>query len=208
MKRALIALTVLALAVPAFAGVNPNVRMFVTTDPTGYVHSAPDAVAGSVVPVYVCLDCLGDYGEGGGITGVSLALDFQCSGFANSVDITGFHPSAQTVLGGPDDLANGWVIAAPECVEPGPEGIICVALVNWFYFEIGAPTVPGDVVILPSPFDGAAVVDCNNDLDFFCVLSHGAIGQEVVTPGDEDCDCEEQSPVEDSTWGAIKALYR
>ncbi|MBD3348672.1 MAG: hypothetical protein GF400_05705 [Candidatus Eisenbacteria bacterium] len=203
MKRALIALMVLALAAPAFAGVNPDVRAFVTMDPAGYVHTAMPA-SGDIVNTYLCFDCLGDYGEGGGLTGVSLVLDFVCGGFtAGSADVTIFHPSAQTVVGGPDDLNNGWVIAAPECVVPDASGIICVAMIPWYY------TGPaGDILILPSPADGKATVDCNNDLDFFCVLSHGALGQDVVTPGDADCLCEPPNPVEDSTWGAIKGLYR
>jgi hypothetical protein len=194
---------VLALAVPAFGGVNPNVRAFYTFDQAGYVHSDPDAPTSTVVNGYLCFDCLGDYGDGGGLTGVSLVLDFVAGGFvAGAADVTVFHPNAQTVIGGPDNVASGWVIASPECVVPGPEGIICVAMVPWFY------TGPaGDILILANPVDGKATVDCNNDLDFFCVLSHGAIGQEVGTPGDEDCDCQ-PDPVEDSTWGAIKSMYR
>jgi hypothetical protein len=194
---------VLAVASTAFAGENPSVRAFYTFDQGGYVHSDPDAVTSTQVLGYLCFDCLGDYGQGGGLTGVSLVLDFQCGGFvAGGADVTVFHPSAQTVIGGPDDVTNGWVIAAPECVVPGPTGFICVAMVPWFY------TGPaGDVLILPNPVDGQATVDCNNDLDLFCVLSHGAIGQEVQTPGDLDCDCG-AVPADETTWGAIKSLYR
>jgi hypothetical protein len=202
----LIALMVLALAVPAFAGENPNVRAFVTLDPAGYVHADPAAVGGSIINTYLCFDCFGDPGvEGdGGLTGVSLVLDYLAGGFtAGSASVTIFHPSAQTVIGGPDDLANGWVIAAPECVVPGPTDIICVALIPWYYLG-----PPGEILILPSPVDGQAAVDCNNDIDIFCVLSHGALGQGVQTPGDLECDCEPPSPVEDSTWGTIKSLYR
>jgi hypothetical protein len=208
MKRALITLMVLALAVPVFAGQNPHIRAFYTFDPAGYVHSDPNAVTNTVVNGYLCFDCFDEFEDpippGVGLTGVSLVLDFLCGGFvAGAADVTIFHPSAQTVIGGPDNTTSGWVIAAPECVEPGPDGIICVALVPWYYTG-----PPGDILILPNPVDGPATVDCNNDLDFFCVLSHGAIGQEVGTPGDENCDCEPPSPVEDSTWGAIKGLYR
>ncbi|MBD3348673.1 MAG: hypothetical protein GF400_05710 [Candidatus Eisenbacteria bacterium] len=201
--KVLIALMVLALAVPAFAGENPNVRAFVTMDPADYVHTAMPA-SGDIVNTYLCFDCFGDPAvEGdGGLTGVSLVLDFLCGGFtAGSADVTIFHPNAQTVVGGPDDVDNGWVIAAPECVVPGPSDIICVGMIPWYYLG------PGEIQILPSPADGKATVDCNNDLDFFCVLSHGALGVDVTTPGDPDCDCP-VSPVEDSTWGAIKSLYR
>ncbi|MBD3348671.1 MAG: hypothetical protein GF400_05700 [Candidatus Eisenbacteria bacterium] len=204
MKFALIGLMVLAMSLTAFAGENPNVRAFVTMDPAGYVHTAMPA-SGDIVNTYLCFDCFGDPGvEGdGGLTGISLVLDYTCGGFtAGSADVTIFHPSAQTVVGGPDDLANGWVIAAPECVVPGPSDIICVAMVPWYYLDPA-----GDILILPSPADGKATVDCNNDLDVFCVFSHGALGQEVQTAGDADCDCL-AVPVDDTTWGAIKSLYR
>ncbi len=202
--KVLIALMVLALAVPAFAGENPSVRAFVTMDPDGYVFADPAAVSGAVSDVYLCFDCFGDpdiVGDGG-LTGVSLVLDFLCGGFtAGPQDLTIFHPTAATVVGGPDDLVSGWVIAAAECVVPNALDIICVAKIPWYY--LGA----GEILILPSPTDGKATVDCNNDLDFFCVLSHGALGQDVVTAGDLDCDCL-VSPVESSTWGTIKSLYR
>ncbi len=205
MKGILIAVMVLALAVPAFAGLNPNVRAFVTMDPAAYDFSAPDATGGSIITTYLCFDCFGDPAvEGdGGLTGISLVLDYQCGGFtAGSADVSIFGAGAQTVIGGPDNLTDGWVIAVPQCVTPGPTDIICVATIPWYY------TGPaGDIVILPSPVDGKATVDCNNDIDFFCVLSNGAIGQDVITPGDEDCDCP-VSPVEDSSWGSIKAMYR
>lgn len=174
------------LATAAFAGQNPDIRCFVTMDTTGYVHSDPDAAASSVVDVYLCFD---SFGTGGGLTGVSLTLDFLCGGFvAGSADVSIFHPSAQTVIGGPDDTVNGWVYAAPECVFPNASGVLCTARVPWFY-----DGNPGDILILEGS-EGFATVDCNNDIDLFTVLSHGAIGQEV--------------PVEERTWGGIKALYR
>jgi hypothetical protein len=203
MKRVLIALAVLALAVPAFAGMNPQIRAFITMDPAS--SAIEDAVAmpaaSSVANFYLCFDCFGD---GGGLTAVSLVLDVRAGGFvAGSADVSIFGPGAQTVIGGPDNLTNGWVIAVPQCEFPGPEGILCVALVPWFY------TGPaGDIVILAHPFDGKATVDCNNDLDFFCVYHNGAFGQPIGTPGDEDCDCLPPNAVEDQTWGGIKALYR
>jgi len=173
----------LLLAVSASAGQNPYIRAFVTFVPNGYVHSLPDALPGTVVDAYLCFDTLGEDGHYGGMTGVSLVIDFLCSGYpANSADVTVFHPNAWTVVGGPDDTVNGWVIAAPECVYTAPTGILCVARIPWYYLG-----VPGDILILPGS-EGKATVDCNSGIDFFCVLSHGAIGQDVLTPGDENCD--------------------
>ncbi|MFH1502164.1 MAG: hypothetical protein ABIG03_03870 [Candidatus Eisenbacteria bacterium] len=196
-----LALTILAalLATSAFAvGTNPNVRMYYDFDPPNQTFRA-DPAPNSIVNGYLIVDCFGD---GGGVTGVSLVLDFQCGGFtAGAADVTIFHPSAQTVIGGPDNLVVGWVVAAPVCVFPDTDGIVTIAMVPWFYNG-----TPGDVVLLASPIDGKAVVDCNNDLDFFCVFSNAGVGQDPVTAGDANCDCD--TPVEENTWGAIKALYR
>ena len=195
-----VALTILAVlvATAAFAGLNPNVRAYIDFDPPNQVFRA-DPAASTVQTCYLVVDC---YGDGSGLLGVSLVVDFQCGGFtAGAADVTIFHPTAQTVIGGPDDLVNGWVIAAPECVYPDVDGIVTVASIPWFY------TGPaGDIVLLPSPVDGKAAVDCNNDIDIFCVFSHGAMNQDPVTAGDANCTCD--TVVEENTWGAIKALYR
>jgi hypothetical protein len=193
-----VALTILAalVATAAFAGQNPAVMMYYDFDPPNQSFRA-DPAASTVQNGYLVVDM---FGPGGGVTGVSLVLDFQCGGFtAGPADVTVFHPSAQTVIGGPDDLVNGWVVAAPECVFPDGDGIVTVAMVPWFYLG-----TPGDIVLLPSPVDGKAVVDCNNDIDIFCVFSNAAMGQDPATPGDPGCG----TPVEAQTWGAIKALYR
>jgi len=186
MRVLLVTIVAVLTAATAFAGQNPDIRAFVTMDPAAYVHSDPDAVGSTIVNVYLCFDT---FGTGGGLTGVSLTLDFECSGFvAGSADVSVFHPSAQTVIGAPDDVVNGWVVAAPECVFPGGSGIVCVGMVPWFY-----QGSPGDILILEGS-EGFASVDCNNDIDLFTVLSNGAIGQEV--------------PVGAATWSGIKALYR
>ncbi|MBD3349350.1 MAG: hypothetical protein GF400_09185 [Candidatus Eisenbacteria bacterium] len=185
MLRTAIAVVVLSLLVvgTAIAGENPYIRAFVTMEPDDYVHSNPGAFPNTIVDVYLCFDTLSPYC--GGITGFSLVLDFRCGGFvAGSADVSVFHPDAQTVIGGPDDVTNGWVVAAPECVRTtAPFGILPVARIPWYYLGPG-----GDILILASPVDGKATVDCNNDLDYFCVLSHGALGLEVQTPGDVDCE--------------------
>jgi hypothetical protein len=56
-----------------------------------------------------------------------------------------------------------------------------------------------------SAHGGRQVWDCEDPpgSDEWCVLSHGIINGGVCPDG----DCE-QVPVEDQSWGAIKALYR
>jgi hypothetical protein len=62
------------------------------------------------------------------------------------------------------------------------------------------------VNILDDPAFPRWVVDCtlpNGLVDFYCVLENGTIGAADCLEG--DCDI---VPVEDATWGGIKALYR
>jgi hypothetical protein len=57
------------------------------------------------------------------------------------------------------------------------------------------------------------VVDCQDPgvEDLYCLAGHGTIigpaGSIVCTDDLEDCPCG-PVPVEDATWGGIKALYR
>jgi hypothetical protein len=195
MKRALIALMVLALAVPAFAGQNPDVRAFVTfvkDCPDPYVHRT-DTVSG-LVNIYLLLDC---FGEDGGIRTVSLT--WTTTGFGMAFAPTYYLVGAQ-VIGGPDNATDGWVIAAPNCTYPNECGV--VPILNQPYFVMG----PGTVTLGPNPVDGQMVVDCNFDFDLFCVLANGGVGM-PAPEGDLDCECP-IVPVEDKSWGGIKALYR
>jgi hypothetical protein len=187
---------VLLLAGSLSAGQNPDVRAYIDMDPPNHVNRANPA-ASTIVDVYLCCD---SFSVGGGLWGVSLVVDITAGGFvAGAPDVTVFHPSAQTVIGGPDNLVNGWVIAAPECVFPDASNVVKVARIPFFY------TGPaGDFDILASPIDGKAAVDCNNEIDIFCVATNGGLNQDPSVPGDVGC----LSAVEPVSWGSIKALYR
>ena len=199
MKRVLIALMVLALAVPAIAGQNPRARAFISFDPsceTGpYVHQTTAAMM-DLVDCYLVVDCLD-----GGVRSVSLYWMTDAFGMAFAADYTVFHPEAVGLVGGPDNAAQGWLIVAPDCVYPNECGIVVIVKQPYF---LQAPT--GNIDILPSPVDGKMVVDCNFDADVYCVLSNGGINI-APNPGDPDCDCA-PTAIEDATWGSIKALYQ
>jgi len=196
MKYLVAVVMVAVLAVPAFAGENPNARMFVSFDPdcvTGpYVHRTE--TTDGLVDCYLVVDCLG-------VAVRSVSLYWQTSGFgmAFAADYTVFHPTAQSPVGGPDNAAQGWLIAAPDAVVPNECDI--VVIVKQPYFVSGA----GTITILPSPVDGKQIVDSNFDEDFYCVLANGGLGQDPP-PGDDPCECD--TPVEPESWGSIKALYR
>jgi len=199
MKKVLIALMVVAFAVPAFAGGNPRARAFVSFDPTcetgPYVHQACPAM-GTLIDCYLVVDCLDD-----GVRSVSLYWMTSGFGMAFAADYTVFHPAAQSPVGGPDNAAQGWLIAAPDCVYPNECGIVVIVKQPYFM-----QATSGTIDILPSPVDGKQIVDCNFDADVYCVLSNGGLCV-PPNPGDTPCDCEPNA-VEDATWGSIKALYQ
>jgi hypothetical protein len=97
----------------------------------------------------------------------------------------------------------GVEITTAECIDwTGPVFLVRVSILY-----LGIPT---DVLIRDHPEKPRWVVDCNDELHFYCISGHGAIGKPRV-PGDPECEfmChEETSPVTAASWGAVKALYR
>ncbi|MCK4512158.1 hypothetical protein KAW64_10485, partial [bacterium] len=88
------------------------------------------------------------------------------------------------------DPFTGMSLASTTC-RPAP--LVVVGYLNLFPVAVGDCTVQ----ILDDPNFPRWVVDCtlpNGEVDYYTVLSQGYIG--------------EASPVEDSSWGSIKALYR
>jgi hypothetical protein len=195
MKHVLVAMMVLAMAVPAFAGENPNAVVFVSFAPDcpdPYVHTT-DFTGMGMYDAYVCVGCFGD---GGSIRALSFSMAYTGGLSPMLPDYSVFDATAQGT-GGP---GGDWLIGAGVCVAPNACGIVTV--VRQQFFAGG----PGTISLGASSIDGKMVVDCNFDADFFCVCGNGAIGMDAPA-GDEGCDCL-PSPVEDSTWGTIKSLYR
>ena len=190
----LVALVVLLVAAPAMAGQNPNARVFMSFAPDcpdPYVHTMAFGAAG-IYDSYVMVDC---FGEGGGIR--TLAFSMTTSGLmAFASDYTVFDATAQGT-GGPD--TDGWLVGASVCVYPNECGVVTVVKQPFFMSGTGTMALGGSLV------DGKMIVDCNFAADVFCVLSNGAIG-DTPPAGDLDCICD--VPVEEQSWGSIKALYR
>jgi hypothetical protein len=194
MKVLLAVLMVGAFAVTAFAGTNPDVRIYLDVDPPVGVHEV-HPTPGSTFDVFVCMDCLG---EGSGTRGV---------GFLLQRTFVGFKLAQTSLMGGldfGDAEVDGWTLAAgADCLYPDVNGVVCVGSLTYLY---QGPD-PGTIDILPHPGTGAEVLDCDFASDFFCVYANLGVSM-PPNPGDPDCDCEPASPVEDATWGAIKSLYR
>jgi hypothetical protein len=211
MRRLLVALVILAFAVPAFAGLNPGVRAFISmtapavTNP--YVHQV--AYTGEkTYNTYFLIDCLGntlpppDPALLGART-VSFKWVTTPSDPAYPPDVMAalYYPVGSQVIGGPDQPI-GWVIAWPDCMAPTAAGFIRVLRQGYYCYN------PLNIDILPNTTDGKMVVDCLFGADQFCVLSNGGIGV-APNPGDPGCTCPPPgSAVESTSWGNIKALYR
>jgi len=195
--------TFLALLVAgtAFAGTNPDVRVYLDFDESGAgVHRLDGLTIMEIVDVYVVLDCLG---EGSGTRG--LGFTFEREGTLTAIigtpvnllgGLSNGNPESPTPSdGGCNFLAGG------ACVYPDVNGVVVAGYVPYTYVA-GS----GYVKIGPNTISGRQVLDCDfNDDDDFCVYSHVAVDEDPPA-GDADCDCD--SPVELETWGAIKGLFR
>ena len=92
-------------------------------------------------------------------------------------------------------------MTAGECIYPDGNGMIIVGYVLYYYTG-----PPGHVRIAAAEIDGRTVLDCNNMVDTYCVAANAGIGADPP-PGDPGCYCG-TVPVENASWGTIKALYR
>ena len=200
MKYLLTAGLVLALAVTAFAGQNPEVYAYITTDADGSEASATVPAGPGPISVYFCLGNISTV-EGEGMTVVSFLLAdpvATCPGVTVTGAFTAMLPGALTI--GTPFAAPGATISATECV-PGPN--VIVGSIDCYYLG-GACCFQ---ILYHADYPGW-VVDCNTigEVDYYCVKFHGSIGGAVCPDGDPDCPPE--VPVGDSTWGSIKAMYQ
>jgi hypothetical protein len=188
MKYVLIALALAAMCVPASAAGNPDVNVYVSFDQSG---------AGGLVHTYTMTQYVGFkayfcFGElDMGLVVVSFMINdpqteypglFASQSFTNLLDLMAGDPFT------------GMSLASTTC-RPGP--IVVVGYLELFPTAVG----PCCVNILDDPDFPRWVVDCtlpNGEVDYYVFLSNGSIN---------GADCPD-TPVEASTWGSIKALYR
>jgi hypothetical protein len=199
MKRALLSLLLIAfIAMPVLAGQNPDIRIYLDVDPPNKIHEI-HPTASATFDVYVCMDC---FSADGGTRGTAFLLQRT---------FTGFKLSQTSLLGGLDfgdaETDPGWTLAAgADCVYPGAEGVVCIARIQYLYLG-----VPGTLNLHPhglvEPGTGSEVLDCDFASDFYCIYANLGVSA-PPDPGEDGCDCEPPQPVEDSTWGGIKSLYR
>ena len=194
MKRSLIAVVVLVVALPASAAQNPDIRIYLDADPPNMVHQicpAPD----DVLDVFVCLDC---FGPGGGTRGTVFRFIRTFGG----VKIAQVSLLGGLDLGDVDDIQGWSIVTGEDCIYPDENGIVVAARVSYLYTG-----PPGTLDIAPTATLPRRVLDCNyTDDDLFCILASLGVCM-PPNPGEVGCYCGEV-PVKETSWGSVKALYR
>jgi hypothetical protein len=183
---------VAALCVPAFAGGNPSAQIYISFDQTGAGGLVHDYTMTPMVAfnAYVCVTELDS-----GLTGVSFALTNVLTDYPGMFMVASFTNMLDVPVG---DVFTGISLASSTCRT---DEVVVVG--NLFLF----PAMAGDLCleIKDHPAFPRWVIDCEDpaDLDFYCVLEHGTIGTGTCPEG----DCPD-TPIEEGTWGGIKALYQ
>jgi len=216
MKYVLIALALAALCVPAFAqeGNNPGVKIFVhmtdggtpviPTDNATVVNDFNPAPY-STVHAYLGLTDLST-----GFTVISFKLNdavTDCPGVIATQAFVNLLPGNLAIgnpfgdLVEPGSSNDGVTIASTDCM-PAPFQVFGYGS----YYYLGGEC--GIEILDHGKVEWARwVVDCQDPgvVNLYCVWLNGAVGGAIPPAGDPDCD---PTPVEDATWGSIKALYR
>ena len=196
MKQLLAMCLVLVFAVTAFAGNSPQVYAYISFDPAGdELQNAVMPTPYTTVDAYFCLGCIE-----GGMTVISFGLNnvmADCPGVMGTQAFVNLLPGG-LMIGDPFD-GIGATIAATECMPMDP-----VIVGYGTYFYLGGECC---IEIVDHAQYPRWVVDCQTPgvADFYCMAGHGSVGG-AVCPEGENCPC--GTPVEDATWGGIKALYR
>ncbi len=191
MRTALVIIVVAACSISAVAGDNPDCQMCIDFSGTATswsdVQSRIDPDLYEPFDAYICIYGINAFAGicfAGYVTpGMSAATGFSC-----------LLPGC-FVWGAWDE---GVALASSDCHT---ERFLYVAKISLVYLS-----TPGDVMILDHPEYPRWVIDCEGaEADFYCVWMHGGVGKDALE-GDEECF--PVVPVEDATWGSVKAIYR
>ena len=192
--RTLLAVVVLAsLSMCATAGMNPDCQVCIDFSGTATswsdVQSRIDPALYEPFSAYFCI-----YGING-FVGICLR-GYVTPGMSATTQFTSLLPLG-VAFGGWDE---GVTMTSPDCHT---DRFLYVARLDLLYLG-----TPGDILILDHPEYPRWVLDCHDpdaELDYYCVWMHGGVCKDALE-GDEECF--PVVPVEDATWGSVKALYR
>jgi hypothetical protein len=207
MKHLLIVMFVLALCVSAQGGQNPGLKAFIHITPDSAPVLPTDNASivneiASPTPVTMYRAYIGLTDVNVGITALTLRMTdvmSECPGVFGAANFTSVLPGGLGI--GDIFSATGASFASTSCAS-GP--LVLIGYASLFYIGGG----PCGVEVLDAASEARFVVDCVPETpgtDLYCVWLNGSFGG-TAPPGDADCTA--NVPVEDSTWGAIKSLYR
>jgi hypothetical protein len=175
---------------PAVVAANPiAVEMMIDFDPPGYMHESCPAPY-TQVNAYVTADFTG-WIEG--IKMVAFRLELT-PGTAMGLNFT----SSDPIIFIDGDWESGIVVSTDDCLDSFPA---VLGYLSVFYLG-----VPGYITIHPHPELGNVFASCEDPGEMleYCYVQDGGLCASAPAPR---FLCQ-HNPVNDVTWGAIKALYR
>ena len=209
MKHVLIAAVVVALAVPAVAGFNPNCKMFVhlDTDTTCDAYDNATVVNEILSPTaytqYYAFIGLTECGvlegappEQNGVKVASFAVNNIMADYPGVVGAQSFVNLLDLAIGDP---WTGGITNSSIACRPAP--FVLLGYVQIFYLTGGCT-----IEVVDHADYARWIVDCQEPgkVDYYCVWKQAGLG--MVAPAG-DLDCAANTLTEESTWGAIKAMY-
>ena len=183
----------MACSISAVAGDNPDCQVCIdfsgTANSWADVQSRVDPVLYETFDAYICI-----YGINA-FAGICF-MGYVTPGVSLATGFTSLLPGGGIVAGSWD---TGVIMVPFDCHT---ERFLYVGKLSLVYGG-----TPGDIMILDHPEYPLWVIDCSDpgELDFYCVWMHGGVCKDALE-GDEECF--PVVPVEDATWGSVKALYR
>ena len=188
MRTAIVSIMVVVLGA-GMTLANPIIaeNIYIDFDPPHYDHRIyPEPY--TLFDAYVMVETFFD---GPGFTAISFALAIT-PGLSSTTTFEVLLPG-YTAVG---DYETGITLTSTNCItydmQPMP-----IAVLHCVYEGI-----PGDIEVTYHPGFPGWIVLCDDSVQMFCVHSHGGVGKQPLFG---DCG---GNPVEDVSWGAIKALYR
>ncbi len=193
--RAAIAVLTLALIV-SVAAANPVVywpAAGITFDPTGNFLARVDPAAYTAGTVYIAVTCpqLPEHN----VVTISFAVSVD-AGVSAPASWSSLLPGGLAI----GDYTTGITLSSTEPIYDAP---VVVASASLFYLG-----VPGQIRLVDHPDYPRWITNGAGDVFYYCVASNGGVLMDPM-PTVENCGwCDDYDPVENSSWGAIKAMYR
>ncbi len=185
------------LAGSSLAGLNPDCKIFVTfdgmaTDYAGVQAGArTDPAAYTAGTVYIGL-C--DYASW-----TTISLKAEVDAGVSSPPAFSSHLPGGLAIG--DWLTGGITLSSTGPITPGVNGpFFFFASASLFYLGVA-----GEFTIVDHDDYPRWVVDTEDAVDFYCTWQNGGV---LMDPTPVEVSCYGDVPVEESSWGSIKALYR